>query len=324
MSKITPEEKAAKKAEKLAKQEEKKRLTAEKKAAKKAAKEAKAAERKAKLEARKVKQLELKKRKKEKAKARLVAKKEKAKALKLKLKEKKQKAKEKERAKKMKLKERAQKAKEKAKVKEPKVEKNKKVDVFKNAIIISDTDKITLKQVVKTAKDTLKNIVNELATCDNIDKKVKEISKSGIEVIVDEGTITARLNLEIAKKLKVKKIKEPKKIEELKVEVKPTKKRGRKSKVEADEEPTPVEDTVVEIVEEPTSVETIPSGDLLNDNPEIPTILPDDESLPEDEDEFGNEDPIGDSRDETDDDLVESRREFFSQFGDDGEVNDNY
>jgi hypothetical protein len=48
-----------------------------------------------------------------------------------------------------------------------------------------------------------------------------------------------------------------------------------------------------------------------------------DEDGSEDEDEDEDEDTISDSRDEQDNDLVDHRAEFFSQFGEDFEPNDD-
>ena len=83
--------------------------------------------------------------------------------------------------------------------------------------------------------------------------------------------------------------------------------------------------------EKPENIE-VPAGDIYGQNgnltEEVANIEPDDEDLDNDEDEDDeeneNEDDFSiDSRDEQDEDLVDSRREFFSQFGDDFEPNDD-
>lgn len=329
----------------------------EKEAAKKAKAEARA---KAKAE-KKAKQLELKKAKAEKKAARLAAKKEKAKALKAKkaekakakkAKEKAAKAKAKERAKKIALKakikakkekERAKKLKlkEKAKaLKAKKAEKAKKakpVDVFKNAIVVAESDKGSLKIAAKSVTTAVKAIANEMSALskEDIVKKAKSIRQMGYDVeTTDDGQVIVKFECSSSKQIKAKAakkadVKTPATEENTVVEVAP-KKRGRKPKAKV-EETTPDDvdsqavNVLVEETVEPVSVEAVPAGDLLNDNGEVANLPPeDDEFIPDDEDEDMNSDAIPDSRDETDEGLIENRRDFFGQFGDDGEVNENY
>ena len=288
--KKTPEEK---KAEKLAK----KQAAKEKKAAKKAAmlekKRAKAALKKQKREEKKAKKAALR----EKQKAKKLALKEKERAKKLKLKAKADAAKAKERAKKLALKEKAKA--EKAKLKNAKVD-NK------------DNGNLDPKTVAKSMKTILGNIANEMVDFDNVpDKTIKWFSNMGYDISItpDGKFVSVAFIASKTKKLKIAKSN---------VKNEPIVEPEPKAVAIADDEP-----------EEP-KVELVPAGDLLGtdgnvDTAEVANIEDDGNAndIIDDEFEDDDDDTIADSRDEQDEDLVDNRREFFNNYGDDFEPNDD-
>lgn len=343
--KAKAEARAKAKAEKQAKRLELKKERAEKKAARLAAKKAKDQERKAKKieKAKALKAKEKAAKLKAKDKAKKAKAKERAKQLKLKAKAKAQKAR--ERAKQLKAKAKAKelKAKEKAKAlklkaKEKKAVKNtakvkdkankvKSIDVFKGADLVSSTDKTTLKNAAKAMKNVVDNVADEFAKYDatTLAKKMKALP-DGYEIRSVETDGKTRLTVVFTAMTTIASTAETKTPVDEKAS-KPAKRRGRKPKTQVDS--VEVNDANQEVVNpeeiEPVSVETVPAGDLLNDNGEVATLPPEDDDFPpEDEDDNMNNDTIPDSRDETDEGLIENRRDFFGQFGDDGEVNENY
>lgn len=283
---MTTEEKNAKK---LALIEERKQKRAEKKAKREA-------KRAAKLEKRRA-MIELKKQKRAEKKAKKLAKLEKEKARKAALREKKRLAREKkhnaEKAMKLKLKIQAKKQKTIIKV-----DKSKK-----------NNDVIDIKFAAKNIKIAMSQLANEMAKLDDEtrSKKAKAIRGMGYDVETTDGNIIVRFIDEKSKKLKI----------------------STKKTIDKPIEPEIVEQPNENDEDEP-KVEMIPVGDLLGtdgkvDNSEIANI-DDDSEIPseDDEDSFeDDDDTISDSRDETDIDLIESRREFFNNAADFGEDIDN-
>ena len=292
-NKMTTEEKNAKK---LALIEERK----QKKAERKAKREAKRA---ALLEKKRAK-MELKKQKRAEKKAKQLAKIEKQKARKAALREKKRLAREKKRAaeKAMKLKLKAKNKKQKTIV---------KVDKTKN------TDVIDIKSAARTIKSAMNDLAKEFASldADSISKKAKKIASLGYDVEVTDGKVIVRFIDEVSKKAKnitqTNDVVEPEVVEQPK-----------------------------ENEEDEPKVEMIPAGDLLEtdgqvNDAEIAHVrieaddfqlgeINDETTIDNEDDEFVDEDDtISDSRDETDIDLIESRREFFANAADFGEDIDN-
>ena len=282
-NKKTNEEKNAKK---LALIEERKQKRAEKKAAREA-------KRAAKLEKRRA-MIELKKQKRAEKKAKKLARIQKQKERKAALREKKRLAREKKRnaEKALKLKLKAQK-KQKTIVK---VDKTDKVDSLDAKTIIANLNKL----VKNEAK-----ILSKL-DADEFDKKIKKLEKLGYTIgFGPDGTLTDigysfSVNVKLNKKLK--------NINE-----------------------QPVIEQPNENNEDEPKVEMIPAGDLLGtdgqvNEAEVANVDNDDDIIPTDDSEgdFEDEDDtIVDSRDETDIDLIESRREFFNNAADFGEDIDN-
>lgn len=272
--------------------EEKKAKLLEKKEAAKAKKAAKKA---ARLE-KKRKQAEAKKAKREAKKAKKLALLEKEKAKKAKLREKKRLAKEKQAA--------------------LKTAKTVKI-VKKNG---KPTDGIDIKEAAKNIKLAMAQIAAQLAPLDfeKRCKKAKSISWMGYDVTTKGGNVIVSFTVEKTKKAKS--------VEETVVEDQP--KENAQPKTEPEVEV--IDDGASDGLDSTDSHSLeVPAGDLYgqNGNPagEVANIENDDEELVDDEDdEDGNEDDfIPDSRDEQDEDLINHRTEFFSQFGEDFEPNDN-
>lgn len=279
---------------------------------KKAAAKAKKAAKRAALLEKKRKQAEAKKAAREAKKAKRLARLEKEKAKKAALKEKKRLAKEKKAAKTMKI-------------------AAKKID--------KPTNGIDIKEASKTIKLAMAQIASQMAEFDDDKraKKAKSISWMGYDVETKDGNVIVRFLIEKSKKVKtatVDAVAEEKPKKELKpcentVVEKTEEQKPEVNKAVVDEmETTP---TYPDDEEKPENME-VPAGDIYGQNGtpagEIANIESDDEDLVNDEDENDEEDEdeddfIADGRDEQDEDLVDSRREFFSQFGDDFEPNDD-
>ena len=282
-NKMTTEEKNAKK---LALIEERKQKRAEKKAKREA-------KRAAKLEKRRA-MIELKKQKRAEKKAKKLAKLEKEKARKAALREKKRLAREKKRnaEKALKLKLKAQAKKQKTVVKTSKVKKNDSIDIRE---ILN-----ALKKSIKTEAKLLSKLEG-----DEFDKKIKALEKLGYAIgFGPDGTLT-----DIGYSFSAN--------------VKPNKKLKNIIEQPAIEQPNENEDDADK------EIEMIPAGDLLAtdgkvDDAEIANIETDDSQIDTDEiDDQSDDDTMVDSRDETDIDLIESRREFFNNAADFGEDIDN-
>lgn len=295
--------------------EEKKALIADKKAKAKAKREAKKAARLEKLQ----KARDKKRAKREAKKAKRIARLEKEKAKKAKLREKKAAIREKKKVAALKARERAKAKKLREKAQLKKVQKQVDAKLEKN------NDAIDIKEAAKNIKLAMTQIANEMAKLDDEAraKKAKSIRWMGYDVETS-GTelkeVIVRFDVEKSKKIKIENADDPVK------EKKPRKPRTPKV---VDEQPTPVvEPTIIEPeeVEEP-KVELVPAGDLLAtdgevDEAEVANIDNFDETFGDDNDEnLDDENFIPDSRDEQDDDLVDNRKEFFSEYGDDGEMN---
>ena len=297
------------------------KMTAEEKKekmdAKKAAAKAKKAAKKAALLEKKRKQAEAKKAKREAKKAKRLARLEKEFAKKVALKEKKRLAKEKQAA-----------------LKTAKTLKiAKKID--------KSNDGIDIKEASRTIKLAMAQIASQMAEldADKRVKKAKSIRWMGYDVETKDGNVIVRFDIEKSKKVKtatVKAVTEEKPNKECKpcektVVEKTDEQKPEANKVVVDEmETTP---TYPDNEEKPENIE-VPAGDIYgqNGNPtgEIANIESDDEDLVNDEDEDENDeedededDFSADSRDEQDEGIVDNRREFFSQFGDDFEPNDD-
>ena len=285
------------------------KMTAEEKKEKMDAKKAAAKAKKAALLEKKRKQAEAKKAKREAKKAKRLARLEKEFAKKVALKEKKRLAKEKQAA-----------------LKTAKTLKiAKKID--------KSNDGIDIKEASRTIKLAMAQIASQMAEldADKRVKKAKSIRWMGYDVETKDGNVIVRFDIEKSKKVKtatVKAVTEEKPNKECKpcektVVEKTDEQKPEANKVVVDEmETTP---TYPDNEEKPENIE-VPAGDIYgqNGNPtgEIANIESDDEDLVNDEDE-DEDDFSADSRDEQDEDLVDNRREFFSQFGDDFEPNDD-
>ena len=275
---------------------------------KKAAAKAKKAAKRAALLEKKRKQAEAKKAAREAKKAKRLARLEKEKAKKAALKEKKRLAKEKKAAKTMKI-------------------AAKKIDTL--------ADVIDIKEASKTIKLAMAQIASQMAEFDDDKraKKAKSISWMGYDVETKDGNVIVRFVIEKSKKVKTATIESVTEEEHKPHEKNATKNTDEQkpevNKVVIDEmETTP---TYPDDKEKPENME-VPAGDIYGQNgnltEEVANVESDDEDLVTDENEDGeeNEDEDNfstDSRDEQDEDLVDSRREFFSQFGDDFEPNDD-
>ena len=284
----------------------------EKMAAKKAEAKAKKAAKRAALLEKKRKQAEAKKAKREAKKAKRLARLEKEKAKKAALKEKKRLTKEKQAA---------LKAANTLKI-------AKKID--------KPTDGIDIKEASKTIKLAMAQIASQMTELDDDKraKKAKSISWMGYDVETKDGNVIVRFVIEKSKKVKttIEVASEEKPKKEHKQEIEKTdEQKPEVNKVVVDEmETTP---TYPDDEEKHKNME-VPAGDLYgqNGNPtgEVANVESDNEDIvneeDDEEDEDENEDEYDfsvDSRDEQDEDLVDSRREFFSQFGDDFEPNDD-
>ena len=277
--------------------EEKKAKAAEKKAAAKAKRDAK----KAAMLAKKQKRAEEKKAKREAKRAKLLAKREKEKAKKLALKEKKRLAKEKQKARDL-----AKKAKN---VKKP----------------IAVKDAVDFRAASKLMKKALAQIVNDAVSLDDSAraKFAKKLDYLGYVVEANGSEITAKFGIEKTKKAKAAVVKEKK------PRAKKTVDEPEKKAVSIDvfSLPDPVD-------EEPKEeVELVPAGDLYGqdghvDDGEVPNIDNDDDDFDsdddeEDEDKDIDDDFISDGRDEQNEEIIDNRREFFGNFGEDFEPNDD-
>lgn len=277
--------------------EEKKAKAAEKKAAAKAKRDAK----KAAMLAKKQKRAEEKKAKREAKRAKLLAKREKEKAKKLALKEKKRLAKEKQKARDL--------AKKANGVKKP----------------IAAKDAIDFRAASKLMKKALAQIANNVASLDESAraKLAKKLDYLGYVVEANGSEITAKFGIEKTKKAKAAVVKEKK------PRTKKTVDEPEKKAVSIDvfSLPDPVD-------EEPKEeVELVPAGDLYGqdghvDDGEVPNIDNDDDDFDsdddeEDEDKDTDDDFISDGRDEQNEEIIDNRREFFGNFGEDFEPNDD-
>lgn len=275
-------------------------------AAKKAAAKAKKAAKRAALIEKKRKQAEAKKAKREAKKAKKLAKLEKEKAKKLALKEKKRLAKE--------------------KAKEKLAKQNAKA--VKSTADAAHAE-IDIKEAAKNIKAALNQIAVQMAQLpkDKRIKKAKSIYWMGYDVETADGNVIVRFYPEKTKKSKL----------DIAVE-QPKKNADTVEKPDSTTASTTVvDDSNGDVEDEPKSVETVPMGDLYGqggvavDDGEVATLdsTDDDEDISTHEDEDGSEDEdedentISDSRDEQDNDLVDHRAEFFSQYGDDFEPNDD-
>ena len=264
--------------------EEKKAKAEAKKAAAKAKREAKKAARLERLEKRR----EKKRLAREAKKARTLAKREKMKA---------KKAKEKERVKLLKAKEKARAQKLAKKI------KNDKKPV---------TDAVDIRSAAKIMKVVLADLAKTMASYepDKRIKKAKAIHGLGYDVETIDGNVVVRFIVEKSKKSKT-------------IVNKPA--------IDTAKRVEPI-DGIDDAIDgnnasEP-EVELVPAGDLYGQNGNVDGEVAniDDDNAVDDESEEEDADPeddfIRDSRDEQDDDLVDSRREFFGNVDDDGEMND--
>ena len=279
----------------------------EKMAAKKAAVKAKKAAKRAALLEKKRKQAEAKKAAREAKKAKRLARLEKEKAKKAALKEKKRLAKEKQAA-------------------------------LKTAKMLDKpTDAIDIKEASKTIKLAMAQIASQMGELDDGKraKKAKSIRWMGYDIETKDGNVIVRFVIEKSKKVKT--TTEVVTEEKSKKECKPHEKNVIEN---TDEQKPEVNKVVVDTMEttptypddeeKPENIE-VPAGDIYgqNGNPtgEVANVESDDEDLINDEDEDDDEededDFNADSRDEQDEDIVDNRREFFSQYGDDFEPNDD-
>lgn len=287
---------------------EKKRLAKEKAKAKKVAKKAKA-------EAKKLKAKEKAKAKREAAKIKAQAKKEKVAIKKAKLKEKKRLAKEKAKA----------------------LETAKKVKINKKSSrrIVAELD--TVEADVKTAAKLIKNTMTTIAAelvklnIEDREKRIKMLEKLGYQIREDNNELIVSFIDTKSKKLKIHKSDNIKK-----VAINETDHPNKNENVDVNtstqvEFIKPIEDNKViddTIESEVNDISNVGDElDLAEIRDEImsPQIEVDDEDEIEDDDlvdEYNEDDDRYDR--EMDDDKVDYRRDYFNDFGDDGEVNDDY
>ena len=302
----------------------------EKLAAKKAADKAKKAAKKAALIEKKKKAAEAKKAKREAKKAKKLAKIEKEKAKKAALKEKKRLMKEKQRL-----------AKEKKTTKKAIKETNKKIVA---------TDSIDIKAAAKNIKSAMAQIAAEFSILDDAKriKKAKSIRWMGYDVESVDGNVVVRFDVEKSKKIKTSDTNAPvEKVAPVKKERKP---RSMKVKlvvssnaagdtdshttndstkvpdevvIESENQPFPAPtDTVDSLMDSGTSNES--NGEVANIDENDEELAPPTSDYDTNQDgENEDDDFTTDYRDEQDEEIIDNRREFFGQFGEDFEPNDD-
>jgi hypothetical protein len=287
---------------------EKKRLAKEKAKAKKVAKKAKA-------EAKKLKAKEKAKAKREAAKIKAQAKKEKVAIKKAKLKEKKRLAKEKAKA----------------------LETAKKVKINKKqnaSTIVAELDTVEadVKTTAKLIKNTMTTIAAELVKLNIEDrgKRIKMLEKLGYQIREDNNELIVSFIDTKSKKLKAHKSDNVKK-----VAIRETDHPNKNENVDVfastpvesikpTEDNKVIDDTIEsELNDIPNETEELDNEDL-NDEIVPPQIEVEDDEIEDDDlvDEYNEDDDRYDR--EMDDDKVDFRRDYFNDFGDDGEVNDDY
>lgn len=276
---------------------EKKRLAKEKAKAKKVAKKAKA-------EAKKLKAKEKAKAKREAAKIKAQAKKEKAAVKKAKLKEKKRLAK------------------EKAKTLEivKKVKINKKPS--RRIVAKLDTVEADVKTAAKLIKNTMTTIAAELVklNIEEREKRIKMLEKLGYQIREDNNELIVSFINTKSKKLKIHKSDNLKK-----VAINETDHPNKNENIDVF---TSTQVESIKPTEDNKVIDNVADElDLAEIRDEIvsPQIEVDDEDEIEDDDlvsEYNEDDDRYDR--EMDDDKVDFRRDYFNDFGDDGEVNDDY
>ena len=268
----------------------------EREAKREAKKQERAAKRAAILEQKKAK-AEAKKLKREEKKAKRLARLEKQKAKKAAIRQKKREAREakraKELAKKLALKEK------KLALKNAKMLSKKQ----QKKTIVNDGS-VDIRDAAKMMKKALKQIAAEFAGYDSkkLDKKSKAIVGLGYEVNVEDGNVIVNFNASKSKKILA--FEQPKENDVIVPEVDDL-----------------IDDNIDDEDQPKEKVEMVPAGDLYATDGEVANIDVDDEAnLDDDEDdaENDNDNSMIDYRDETDEDLVDARREFFGNFGDDG------
>lgn len=260
-------------------------------------------------------QAEARKAKRAAKKAKKLAKLEKIKAKKLALREKKRAARQKKLERlakqKAKAKELKLKAKEKAKLQKQKLEKTE----VKQA---PDTIDIT----VKLLKKYVKSLAKEIENID--DKKIKKLEALGF--VFDEDAVAFMFSAKRKTKKQVKPVAEDIEDENVTVEATVTV-----------EQPDAIDEAINEVVgdkgdaiealakeievEDEDNPTEVPIGDTFSDNVSYDQIQANDDQ----DDEFNDEDDtIDDARDEDDDDKVDFRRDWNSEFGEDGERNEDW
>lgn len=219
---------------------------------------------------------------------------------------------EKEKAKKAALREKKRLAKEKAKALE--VAKKLKMNKQKNKFTKKDVkkapvakDEIDIREASKMMKGALSQIAGQMAgyAVDKRIKKTKAIAGLGYDVTSVDGQIVVKFIVEKTKKDKTT---------------------VATNDIEQPNENEPK--TIVPDINEPTSVEAVPMGDLMGTDGQVDEAeianLDNDESDVKNEDDIldADDDTIVDSRDEQDQELIEAREEYFANFSDDGEAKD--
>lgn len=211
---------------------------------------------------------------------------------------------EKEKAKKAKLREKKRLAKEKKLA----VQRAKNTKVVKTTAVKGVVE-IDIREAAKTMKKALVQIANQLAPLD-VDKrckKAKAIRGLGYDVETSNGEVIVKFDATKSKKTN-----------DAPIEV------VAPANVEVE---TIVDDVEEQPVEEAPAVEMVPSGDLYgqdgNPTGEVANLDSEQDEPTDDDGIDDNDSTIPDYRDEQDDDLVESRREFFNSFGEDFEPTDD-
>lgn len=185
-------------------------------------------------------------------------------------------------------------------------------------------DEVDIKEAAKQMKKALAQIAGQMAQYDSEKraKKAKSIRWMGyaVETVDGGNSIVVKFDVEKSKKATT-------------VEAAPkNEKKERKPRAKAVEKAVDeVKAVVAAEVSEPEAEQTVevPAGDLFGTDgqvaAEVANLDPDDEGAEpndEDEDEIDDDGTIADPRDETDEDLVDARREFFANGEGNGEYDD--
>lgn len=210
------------------------------------------------------------------------------------------------------------------------VRKNKPADEAKKNIPVAVAEEIDIREAAKQMKLALKHIAVQMAElpAEKRAKKAKSIAWMGYDVqTIDGNVVVAKFVAEKTKKSRVDEVEQDKPV-------------AKKEKSVAKKEKPKVDDSIAKAAknafaddeeeevkpDDEPKVELVPAGDLLGsdgqvDEAEIANLDSEDDELKdrdEDDDYYDDDedaDTIRDSRDETDEDMIANRREYFSTYG---------